>query len=178
MVRHDKEPGMDKVITRKVVSNEEDVNRDPLSGETGAHPVGTGAGALAAGVAGAALGIAGGPAGMLVGAAVGAIAGGALGHHAAESLNPTAEEIYWREYFVREPYYAKDKSYEYYAPAYQTGWEGRKAHTGRRFDDIELELKQIYERRKTAASADWADARVAARAAWERVDHNWQRPKV
>lgn len=168
---------MEKVMVRKVVANEEDVNRDPLSGETGAHPVGTGAGALAAGVAGAALGIPGGPAGMLVGAVVGAVAGGALGHEAAEQLNPTAEEIYWREYFVQEPYYAKDKSFEYYSAGYQVGWEGRKRHYGRRFDDVETELKAAYERVKTKSSAEWAEARHAARAAWERVDHNWQRPQ-
>ena len=168
---------MEKVMVRKVVSNEDDVNRDPISGETGAHPLGTGTGALAGGVAGAALGAVAGPAGALVGAVVGAMAGGAVGHEVAENYNPTAEEIYWREYFVQEPYYAKDKTFDYYGPAYQVGWEGRARHHGRRFDDVEPELRAAYERVKTKSSAEWADARAAARAAWNRVDHNWERDR-
>ena len=53
---------MTEVITRKVITNEEDQNRDPISGAPGAHPLGTGAGAASGGVAGAAVGLAvGGP---------------------------------------------------------------------------------------------------------------------
>lgn len=168
---------MDKVMVRKVVSNEDDVNRDPISAETGAHPLGTGVGALSGGLAGAALGTLAGPAGALVGAVVGAVAGGAVGHEVGESVNPTAEEIHWREYYVQEPYAMREKSYDYYAPAYQVGWEGRARHHGRRFDDVEPELRAAYERVKTTASADWAEARAAARAAWNRVDHNWDRDR-
>ena len=50
---------------------DKDLNRDPISGKPGAHPVGTGAGAASGGAAGAAAGMAvGGPAGSVVGAAV------------------------------------------------------------------------------------------------------------
>ena len=77
-----------------------DSNRDPISGEPGSHPVGTGIGAVAGGAggaaagaaAGAAMGTAGaGPVGTAIGAAVGAVAGGLAGHGAAEGLNPTNE---------------------------------------------------------------------------------------
>ncbi len=64
-------------ITRKVVANEADLNRDPITGTPGAHPLGTGAGAASGAVAGAAAGMAvGGPLGGMIGAAVGAVAGG------------------------------------------------------------------------------------------------------
>ncbi len=53
---------MTDVITRKVVANEEDLNRDPISGTPGAHPFGT---------------------------------------VAAEAVNPTAEEQFWRETWER-----------------------------------------------------------------------------
>jgi hypothetical protein len=33
---------MTEVITRKVVANEEDLNRDPITGTPGTHPLGTG----------------------------------------------------------------------------------------------------------------------------------------
>lgn len=170
---------MDKVLTRKVVANDEDLNRDPISGAPGAHPLGTGAGAASGGLAGAAVGtLVGGPVGALVGAVAGAVAGGLAGKEAGESVNPTAEETHWREYYTREPYYAKDKSYEYYAPAYRTGWEGRMLHQGRRFEDAEPELKVAYERLKTKEEPDWSEGRAAARAAWQRIDHTWERSKL
>jgi len=168
---------MDKVLTRRVVSNEEDVNRDPLSGETGAHPIGTGAGAVSGGMAGGVLGAIAGPAGALIGAVVGAVAGGLAGKEAAEAVNPTAEEIHWREYYTQEPYFVADKSYEYYGPGYRTGWEGRALFDGHTFDEVENQLRLAYERVKQRESADWAQARDAARAAWERVDHSWRRAK-
>lgn len=65
-------------------------NRDPISGEPGAHPVGTAVGATAGGVAaGAAVGSIAGPVGTAVGAAVGAVAGGLAGKGVAEKVDPT-----------------------------------------------------------------------------------------
>ena len=65
-------------------------NRDPLSGEPGAHPVGTAVGAAAGGMAaGAVVGTVAGPVGTAVGAAVGAVAGGLAGKGAAEAVDPT-----------------------------------------------------------------------------------------
>ena len=66
------------------------LNRDPITGEPGAHPVGTGVGAAAGGVAaGAAVGSVAGPIGTAVGAAVGAVAGGLAGKGVAEKIDPT-----------------------------------------------------------------------------------------
>jgi hypothetical protein len=169
---------MTQVITRKVVANEENLNRDPISGTPGAHPLGTGAGAASGGIAGAAVGTAvGGPLGAVIGAAVGAVAGGLTGKSAAEAVNPTAEEIYWREIYVREPYYVKGRTYEYYAPGFRAGWEGRVRHDGRTFEQAEPELKADYNRAKTELDPAWEDVRQAARAAWERVDRTWKSNK-
>src|SRR6185312_682607 len=94
-------------------------NRDPITGEPGAHPVGTGVGAAAGGMAaGAAVGTAAGPVGTAVGAAAGAIAGGLAGKAVAEHYDPTAEDAYWRQNFEREPYFQKGMTYEDYGPAY------------------------------------------------------------
>ena len=72
-----------------------DANRDPITGEPGAHPVGTGLGTAAGGAAaGAAAGLAAGPVGAAVGAVVGGVAGGLAGKGIAESINPTVEEAY------------------------------------------------------------------------------------
>ena len=48
-----------------------DMNRDPITGEPGSHPVGTGVGSAGAAAIGAALGAPFGPIGMLVGGAIG-----------------------------------------------------------------------------------------------------------
>lgn len=82
-----------------------DANLDPISGETGAHPVGTGIGAASAGAAGAAIGGAvGGPVGAVVGAVVGAFSGGLAGKGVAEAIDPTVEDAYWRDNYNSRPY--------------------------------------------------------------------------
>ena len=162
-------------VTRKVVANEEELNRDPLTGAPGAHPLGTGAGAASGGVAGAAIGMAvGGPIGSAIGAAVGAVAGGLAGKSAAETVNPTAEEIFWRETYIREPYYVQGRTYEYYAPGFRAGWEGRVRYDGRTFEGVEPELMAEYSLIKTELDPPWQEVRPAARAAWNRVDQNWR----
>jgi hypothetical protein len=166
---------MTEVITKKVVANEDDLNRDPISGATGAHPVGTGAGAASGGVAGAAVGLAmGGPIGGIIGAALGAVTGGLAGKSAAEAVNPTAEETFWRETYIREPYYVAGRAYEYYAPGFRAGWEGRVRHDGRSFEVAEHELKENYNRGKSELDPEWHELGPAARAAWNRVDLYWK----
>src|SRR5690606_6067987 len=62
---------------RASMSDFNDANRDPLTNEPGAHPVGTGVGAAMGGAAaGAAAGAFGGPVGAAVGGVAGAVVGG------------------------------------------------------------------------------------------------------
>jgi hypothetical protein len=165
---------MPEFMTNKVVANEDDLNRDPISGETGAHPLGTGAGAASGGMAGAAVGTAvGGPIGAVIGAVVGAVAGGLAGSGAAEAVNPTAEELFWKESYLREPYYLAGRNYEYYAPGFRAGWEGRVRDDGRTFEAAEYDLKANYDRTKSELDPSWLEMRPAAESAWDRVDRNW-----
>jgi len=165
-----------RIMTKKIVANEADLNRDPITGTPGAHPLGTGAGAASGGVAGAAIGMAvGGPVGSVIGAAVGAVAGGLSGKSAAEAINPTAEEIFWRETYVREPFYSAGKPYEYYAPGFRAGWEGRVRHDGRTFADAEGDLAAEYILTKSEIDPAWSEVRLAAEAAWNRIDRGWGR---
>jgi hypothetical protein len=164
---------MSESITRKVVANEEDLNRDPITGTPGAHPLGTGAGAVFGGLSGAALGTAAGPIGVAIGAAAGAVMGGLVGKSTAEAANPTAEEVFWRETYIREPYYVQGRAYEYYAPGFRAGWKGRVRHDGRTFEEAEPELMAEYKLTKSELDPDWHEVRPAARAAWDRVDRNW-----
>lgn len=146
-------------------------NEDPISGEPGAHPVGTGIGAAAAGLVGGAIGSAGGPVGTVAGAAIGAAAGGYAGHVIAEAIDPTAEDAYWRETYHTRGYASPSDRYEDFGPAYRLGWEGYQTHgkTGKTFQDVENTLSKKWTEVKGESSHAWDKAKVAAKDAWERV---------
>ncbi len=154
-----------------------DANNDPLTGAPGAHPVGTGVGATGGAVAGAAIGSAAGPVGAAIGLVVGAVAGGLGGKAAAEGINPTAEDAYWRESYNREPYYEAGRSYDDYRPAYEMGWSSRVASDAD-FDTSEAALEREWNTRRGSSSLDWPQARNATRAAWDRVDRTYQDSRV
>src|ERR1700722_20568429 len=100
-------------------------NRDPITGEPGAHPIGTGVGAMAGGAAVcAAVGSVAGPVGTGIGMAAGAVVGGLAGKAVAESIDPTAEDLYWRTAYVDCSYVDESSPYETYQPAYRVGYEG------------------------------------------------------
>lgn len=149
---------------------DKELNLDPITDAPGAHPVGTGLGAAAGGAAaGAAAGAFGGPVGAVAGAVVGAVAGGLGGKAVAESINPTAEEAYWRDQYTREPYYQRGRSFDDYAPAYRLGLYGRSNYTGT-FDEAQSDLSIYWDSKKEASTLSWPEAEAAGRAAWARVD--------
>jgi phage tail tape-measure protein len=149
-----------------------DANRDPITGEPGAHPIGTGAGAAAGGATGATIGSIGGPVGAVVGGAVGAVVGGLAGKGAAEKVNPTLEDTYWRDNYKTRPYAKADMSYETYQPAYRYGWESRGNHVGKSYDEVETDLESGWDKAKGTSKLAWSDAKLAVRDAWHRVDGN------
>ena len=149
-----------------------DANRDPITGEPGAHPIGTGAGAAGGAAAGATVGAIGGPVGAVVGGAIGAVAGGLAGKGAAEKVNPTVEDNYWRDNYSSRPYARADQSYDYYQPAYRYGWESRGQYAGRRYEDVETDLERGWDKAKGTSKLAWNDAKLAVRDAWHRVDGN------
>ena len=147
-----------------------DANRDPVTGEPGAHPVGTGVGAATGGTVGAVIGGAvGGPIGAMVGAAVGGIAGGLAGKGISESVNPTEEDAFWRDHYSTRPY-ASGRKYEDLQPAYRYGWEARTRHENRNWNDVETDLERDWSQRQGTTGLAWNDARNATRDAWDRVD--------
>jgi hypothetical protein len=146
-----------------------DANRDPITGEPGAHPVGAGLGAAAGGAAaGAAAGMAAGPIGAAVGAVVGGVAGGYAGKAVAEQIDPTAEHDYWREEYPRRDYYAEEYDYDSVAPAYQFGWESRARYRDRTWDEMEPQLRDEWQ--KSDRELAWDRARSASRDAWDRIE--------
>lgn len=148
---------------------EKSLNLDPITSAPGAHPVGTGVGAAMGGAAaGAAAGVFGGSVGAVVGGVIGAVAGGLGGKAVAESVNPTVEEAYWRDNYLREPYYEAGRTFDDYAPAYRLGLYGRTGYEGN-FDDVEDRLATDWDSKRESSTLTWPQARAASRAAWERV---------
>ena len=152
-----------------MAAEDKDLNRDPITDEPGAHPVGTGIGATGGAIAGAAAGAIGGPIGVAVGGVVGAVVGGLAGKAAGEAVNPTAEEAYWRENYLLEPYYEKGRTFDDYAPAYRLGLTGRTRYQGD-WANAEPELASEWDDARAGSSLDWKQAQPASRAAWERID--------
>jgi hypothetical protein len=150
-----------------------DSNPDPITGEPGSHPIGTGVGAAGAGATGAAVGAAvGGPVGAVVGAAVGAVAGGLAGKGVAESIDPTVEDAYWRQNHATQSF-AGAGDYDQYSSAYRTGYTGAaRVGPDKDYSSVEDDLKADYERTKDKAAVAWEHGKEAARSAYERARQN------
>ena len=168
-----------KYDTTNTTDTERDANRDPISGAPGSHPIGTGIGAAGAGAAGAAIGsvVPGvGPAvGGAVGAVVGAVAGGLAGKAAAEAINPTDEDAYWRENYRTRQYVQPGADYDQYEPAYRHGYTAYTRYPGRNFDEVEADLRTDWDRSRGRSSLEWDRAKHASRDAWQRVKDRVER---
>lgn len=153
-----------------------DANRDPLTGELGSHPVGTGIGAVVGGAAaGAATGTVAGPVGTAIGAAVGAVAGGLAGKGIAEMIDPTAEETYWRQNYEGRPYVSYGEPFDEYAPAYRYGVDAFSRYPGQDYDEIEPNLERGWNGVRGTSRLDWDRAKEATRDAWRRVKDSVER---
>ena len=150
-----------------------DLNRDPITDEPGAHPIGTGLGAAGGAVAGAAAGSIAGPVGAAIGGVAGAVVGGLAGKAAGEAVNPTAEEAFWRENYDKEPYYERGRSFDDYGPAYRLGLSGRQRYE-QQWNDVEPKLATEWDGSRGSSSLDWQRASPASQAAWRRADEQYR----
>jgi hypothetical protein len=157
---------------RDIDDRAKDDNPDAITGAPGSHPVGTGIGAAGAGAAGAAIGAALGPvgsvAGGVIGAVVGAVAGGLAGKGAAEAINPTDEDAYWRANYKNRPYYTPGSDYENYEGDYRHGYESTTRYTGS-FDEAEADLRRDWEARPENRGRTWEESKAAVRDAYHRI---------
>lgn len=152
-------------------------NLDPISGEPGSHPVGTGIGTAAgaaAGIAGAVAagavaGTVAGPAGTIAGAVIGGVIGAAIGNTTAEEINPTAEDAYWRENYKSRPYVIADRDYADYESAYRYGVDSYSKNQGKPFDAVEPNLASEWDNARDKSSLEWNQAKDASRDAYDRL---------
>ena len=147
-------------------------NPDPITGEPGSHPLGTGIGAASGAATGAAIGSIGGPIGALIGGAIGAVTGGLVGKGVEEHYDPTVEDAHWQANHGSQPYaQTSGRPYSDYRSAYATGHQGAAEYgtTGSKFEDVEDKLKAKYEQAKDSTAVGWEHAKDATRAAYDRV---------
>jgi hypothetical protein len=132
-------------------------------------PVGAVAGAAAGATAGT---ITAGPVGTIVGAIVGAIGGGVAGLGASDQAQPSAEdEAYYQSHHRTATSGLADAAYERARPAYHLGHVAalNPDWRGRRYEEIEPELRRGWGDDVRARHGDWAAASPFARAAYERT---------
>ncbi len=150
-------------------------NPDPLTDQPGSHPVETGIGAVLGGVAsGLAVGMVAGPVGAVIGAiAGGAAAGGLAGKGIGELIDPTTEDNWLREYTEtsRTSGTTTAHSADDIRPAYRYGMEtaAKSDYAGKRYEEVEPELRTRYESDKTLASRPWGEVRGAVKDAYDRT---------
>ncbi len=82
-------------------------------------------------------------------------------------MNPKDEEKHWREQHDKQPFVKPGQTYEHWAPAYRTGYEGFHKNPGKKFSEIETELEADYAKQR--AVLPWDEARDAAKVAWDRI---------
>ena len=162
---------MDRHVIKEMSDDaKSDLNVDPISGEAGSHPVGTGIGATVGGVVGSVVGAIGGPVGMAAGIALGSVVGGMVGHSGGELLDPTEQDAYWREASPKTSYYESNYDYDRdYSPAYRLGYLSRAEYKqAEQFDLHENELRNNWDSKKGDSQLNWEQAKLAARDAWDR----------
>jgi hypothetical protein len=131
------------------------------------------AGAVAGAAAGAAAGtVTAGPVGTIIGALVGAVGGGLAGLGAADEAQPTADdEEYYRTHHRGATSGLADAAYERARPAYHLGHVAalNPDWRGRRFEEVEPELRRAWSDDVRARHGEWSAASPFARAAYERA---------
>jgi hypothetical protein len=144
-------------------------NPDPITDEPGSHPIETGVGAALGGAAaGLGAGLVGGPVGAAVGAVAGGIVGGLAGKGIGEWIDPTQEEQWVKEYYDSrpDPERANHRDVADYRGPYHYGLTAQREYSGRRFEEVEPNLRSGWDRQEAASQMPWEEARPAVRHAY------------
>jgi len=91
------------------------------------------------------------------------------GNTIAESIDPAAEEAYWRENYSSRPNVNREVSFNEYRPAYSYGVDAHRRYEGQSFEQAEPELMRDWDRVKGMSSLTWENAKHAVRDSWQRV---------
>ena len=152
------------------ISNDNIPNRDHPT--TKGEEIGEAAGGVSGVVVGAAIGSLGGPVGTVIGGIAGAIGGWWAGRSvadAAESYTAGDDAVY-RNHYENSPDRLADRDYESVSPAYRLGHLAARNpdYRGRRFDDIEGDLRRGWTEAASSTYGEWDSVRGYAHDAYDR----------
>ena len=85
------------------------------------------------------------------------------------SADWATEDNYWRSNFASRPYARADRGYEAYQPGYRYGFESAKRHAGRKWNEVESDLRSGWDRYEHRAQSTWENIKDAVRDAWDHV---------
>lgn len=145
--------------------------RAHASGEIG-EKVGEGVGGVSGAVTGAAIGTIGGPLGVIVGGIAGAVGGWWAGREIGETADDYSDEhdTTYRQRFSTTPLEQRGRfqTYEEARPIYQLGYLASRnpEYAGRRFEDIEPDLRHGWDRDIEARFGAWSAVRDTVRNAY------------
>ena len=83
--------------------------------------------------------------------------------------NWTTEDEYWRSHFTSRPYAKADRGYDFYRPGYRYGVESANRFRGRRWEEVEGDIRSGWDRFEQRAQSTWDNVKEAVRDAWDRV---------
>ena|SRR5688572_18936892 len=81
----------------------------------------------------------------------------------------STEDSYWRSTFSSRPYARGDQGYDVYQGAYRYGFESAKQHRGRKWSEVESDLRSGWDKYEYRAKSTWENVKDAVRDAWDRV---------
>jgi hypothetical protein len=152
------------------------------------HPTTTGdeigeaAGGVSGVVMGAALGSLGGPVGTVIGGIAGAIGGWWAGRSIAEAAGSYSigDDAVYRNHYENSPNRLADRDYESVSPAYRLGHLAAQNpdYRGRRFDDVEGDLRRGWTDVASRTYGDWDSVRGYANDAYDRSASSVERERL
>jgi len=93
----------------------------------------------------------------------------ATGSYVAAGSDWTEDENFWRTNYASRPYASSDQGFEVYRSAYHYGHDAARQHGGRRWTEVEPELKNGWQAFESRGERTWDHVKGAVRDAWDRV---------
>jgi len=87
-------------------------------------------------------------------------------------LDWTTEEDYWRQNYSNRPYVGSNRDFSVWSPGYRYGYESANRYHGRKWDEVESDLRTGWDRYEHRGSSAWEQMKHAVRDAWDRVTGN------
>jgi hypothetical protein len=87
-------------------------------------------------------------------------------------LDWNTEEDYWRNNYSSRPYVGTNRDFSQWSPGYRYGFESANRHQGRKWDEVESDLRSGWDRYEHRGKTTWEQMKAAVRDGWDRVTGN------